>query len=164
MNKHGNTYRVPGASWTLRFTDEALVVMTPHTQRRWWSKESIGQLYTRDLTTDNVVVHHATLLKPVIALWGRARFDTAQVATERNALFADGLFCVGFWHTHPEPRPSPSSEDRHLARDHALAAQGQLAGLVFAILGNDPLPTGLRVWIDDGQVLHEARPVVIGNH
>ncbi len=31
-------------------------------------------------------------------------------------------------------------------------------GLVFAILGQDTLPAGLRVWIDDGQVLREALP------
>lgn len=154
-------YRLPDAHWSLRLTPQALAVMTPHVQRRWFSRESIGQLYTRDLTTDDVVVDRATLLKPVSAGWARVRFDVRQVTAEREALFADGLFCLGFWHTHPELRPSPSSDDRRLARDHAQAAQGQLMGLVFAILGQDALPAGLRVWIDDGAVLREAMPVTV---
>lgn len=149
-------YRLPDACWSLRLTEDALAVMTPHAQHRWLSRESIGQLYTRNLTTDSIEVDRATLLEPVSAWWGRVRFDTQQVMAEREALFAEGLFCIGFWHTHPEPQPSPSPDDRRMARDHAQAAQGQLAGLVFAILGNADLPDGLRVWIDDGQMLREA--------
>lgn len=156
MNDSPLIYRLPDARWSLRFTAEALAVMTPHTQHRWLSRESIGQLYTRDLTADDVVVDRATLLEPVAAWWGRVRFDTQQVMAEREAFFAAGMFCIGFWHTHPEPRPSPSRDDRRLARDHAQAAEGQLTGLVFAILGNAALPDGLRVWIDDGQALREA--------
>lgn len=46
-----------------------------------------------------------------------------------------------------------------LARDHSLAAKPQLSGLVFAILGTHLLPSGLRVWIEDGQLLQEAEAI-----
>lgn len=65
-------------------------------------------------------------------------------------MFEKGFHCIGLWHTHPEPEPQPSSEDRALAREHALAAKPQLSGLVFAIVGTLPMPSGLRVWVDDG--------------
>ena len=70
--------------------------------------------------------------------------------------FENGLHCVGLWHSHPEPLPTPSDEDKALAREHALAASGQLVGLIFAITGTRPMPDSLRVWIDDGEVLRMA--------
>lgn len=149
-------FTLEGASWSLQFATPALQVLSRHVQRRVTSKESVGQLYTRDLTGRCVEINHATLLTPKWALRGRVKFDTAQAMAEREAMFERGLHCVGLWHTHPEPRPEPSAEDRALAREHALAARPQLTGLVFAIVGTARFPAGLRVWVDDGQNLRSA--------
>jgi proteasome lid subunit RPN8/RPN11 len=94
-----------------------------------------------------------------LASWARVTFDTSQANQERARLFKEGWHCVGIWHTHPEPMPSPSPDDRQLAREHALAARGYLDGLVFAILGNGPLPQSLRVWIDDGTELRMTKQI-----
>jgi proteasome lid subunit RPN8/RPN11 len=150
-------YQLPGASWTLRFGPAALKTLGGAVQRWRWSKESVGQLYARDLTTDCVVVEQATVLRPTWAAWSRVRFDTERAMVERQDLFRDGLHCVGLWHTHPEPKPTPSGEDRALAREHALAAKPQLSGLVFAIVGTARLPDGVRVWVDDGFELRLTR-------
>jgi proteasome lid subunit RPN8/RPN11 len=91
-----------------------------------------------------------------MAAWSRVRFDTKRAMQQREALIARGLHCIGLWHTHPEPMPQPSLEDRTVAREHALAAKPQLTGLVFVIVGTVPPPEGLRVWVDDGSELHEA--------
>lgn len=149
-------FALEGASWSLQFATPALQVLSRHVQRRATSKESVGQLYARDLTGRCVEINHATVLKPKWAFRGRVKFDTAQAIDERETLFEQGLHCVGLWHTHPEPRPEPSAEDRALAREHALAARPQLAGLVFAIIGTARFPRGLRVWVDDGQHLRDA--------
>jgi len=69
---------------------------------------------------------------------------------EREQLFTLGWHCVGFWHTHPEADPKMSNEDRALAKEHARAAMTVINGLVFAIVGTQPLPTGLRVWCHNG--------------
>ncbi|WP_089166287.1 Mov34/MPN/PAD-1 family protein [Caballeronia sordidicola] len=149
-------YRLPGAAWSLEFSETAIGTLLGHVQRSRSSKESVGQLFTRDLTANPVVAEIATVLTPTRAAWARVTFSTDRARSERESLFRGGLHCVGFWHTHPEPWPTPSAEDRRLAREHALAAQPQLAGIVFVIVGTAPPPTGVRVWVDDGIDLHEA--------
>ncbi len=153
MTSSPTVYRLPRAKWTLEFGASALETLQKHVQVSTKSKESVGQLYSRDLTSGQLVVDVATVLKPTWAAWARVRFETKQAVAERQTLFERGLHCIGLWHTHPEPNPTPSPEDRQLARDHALAAQPQLNGLVFAIVGTLPFPLGLRVWIHDGQSL-----------
>ena len=152
-------YQLPGARWRLQFGENVLRTLRSHIQRNSSSRESVGQLYSRDLTSDCIVVEQATVLKPTWAAWARVQFDPRRAATERDEKFKNGLHCLGLWHTHPEPLPNPSPEDKALARDHALSAKGQLTGLVFAIVGTRSMPAGLRVWIDDGEVLRRAEPV-----
>lgn len=150
------TYRLSGALWCLQFSAVALRTLRAHVQRNPGSRESVGQLYSRDLTPDCIVVEEATVLTPTWAAWARVQFDPRRAAAERAKKFVNGLHCVGLWHSHPEPLPSPSDEDKALAREHALAASGQLVGLIFAIVGTRPMPDSLRVWIDDGEVLRMA--------
>lgn len=151
-------YALDGASWSLEFSQAALEVFAKKAQKRILSKEAVGQLYTRDLTCTPVRVEAATLLKPSWARRAAVGFDTAKAKNERAQMFDNGLHCVGFWHTHPQQFPEPSEEDRQLARDHAVAAWPQLAGIVFVIVGTHAFPAGLRVWVDDGAKLRLARP------
>jgi proteasome lid subunit RPN8/RPN11 len=147
-------YQLPGASWRLQFSAEVVQIMERHVQNDRSSVESVGQLFAADLTISAVVVELATVLTPIRAGRSRVWFDTAGAMAQRAALFEQGWHFVGFWHTHPEPRPKPSAVDRSLARNHALAARPQLAGIVFAILGFSPWPEGLGLWLDDGEHLH----------
>jgi len=152
------SFRLPDAAWMLEFSAEALRTFSENAQHHRWSKESVGQLFTRDLTSTRVLVEASTLLKPTLATRARVRFDTAAASAERQAMFERGLHCVGLWHTHPEPAPEPSPEDRALARDHAMAAMPQVSGVVFVIVGTLPVPAGLRVWVDNG---HQLRPAAL---
>jgi proteasome lid subunit RPN8/RPN11 len=150
------SFRLPDAAWTLEFSAEVLRRFGESAQRPRWSKESVGQLFSRDLTSTHVLIEATTLLKPTLATRVRVRFDTTAATAERQAMFERGLHCVGLWHTHPEPAPEPSPEDRDLARDHARAAMPQVGGVVFVIVGTLPMPAGLRVWVDNGHELRRA--------
>lgn len=159
MSASSLIYALPGAAWSLRFETEALGTMLQHVQRHFWNKESVGQLYSRSLADKEIGVVKATVLKPLKANWTKVQFDPGAAMREREALFEEGLHCLGIWHTHPEQRPTPSNEDRLLARNHADAANSQLSGVVFVILGTARLPSGLGVWVDDGKSLHTALPI-----
>jgi proteasome lid subunit RPN8/RPN11 len=146
-------FQLEGACWSLQFASEAAAVMCANAQATPSSVEAVGQLYTRDLTGSSVLIECATLLKPRRASRGRVQFDPKGAYTERAQFFKQGFHCLGIWHTHPEPHPSPSAEDRLLARDYAIAAKPALCGIVFVIVGTQPLPGALRVWVDDGENL-----------
>lgn len=152
-------FQLEGANWNLAFSPEATSVLYANTQTDTTSCESVGQLYTSDLTSSCVLVEHATLLKPRRASRGRVQFDPKSAFAERIALFKQGLHCVGIWHTHPEPNPTPSGEDKALARDYANAAMPALTGIVFVIVGTLPPPNAFRVWVDTGQELCVAHVV-----
>lgn len=154
------TFRLPQATWQLCFAPEALKVLQQHAQVGQFSRESVGQLYSKDLSAKTVVVSKATCLKATYARWARVRFDVNQAMRERERLFNEGWHCLGFWHTHPEPNPQPSSEDKVVSREHARAALSVTNGMIFAIVGTQPLPFGLRVWCDNGIDLAAMGPVV----
>lgn len=144
------TCRIEGADWTLTFKAAALRQIGAHAQTQRASKESVGQLYCRDLTAGTIVIEHATVLPRSRAGYANVQFKPEMAAKERAELFIEGLHCVGLWHSHPEAFPRPSTTDALLATDHARAASSHLNGLLFVILGTRPVPGGLSVWIHDG--------------
>ena len=158
MLERSLVFRVPTAAWSIAFAGTALMELAKHVQRGSWSKESVGQLYSRDLTTDVIDVEFVTKLPARWATFSGVRFDPAKAAAERKRMFADGLHFVGFWHSHPEPVPQPSAEDHHMAADHEDAAKPVLSGLIFVVLDTEPPPAGLGVWVHDGSNAWQAQP------
>jgi len=146
-------FQLPGATWSMHFTNEVIEFLGSHAQLDSRAPESVGQLYSRDLTAPVIVIERATKLRAKSASRVKVKFDPKEAFAERKVLFESGLHCVGLWHTHPEPTPSPSGDDKHLARDYGLSAKNWVTGIVFAIVGNRHLPDGLRVWVDDGSEL-----------
>lgn len=56
-----------------------------------------------------------------------------------NRVFAETNGTVNYlgeWHTHPEPRPSPSGEDRQMLNDLLANSRLEIDFLVGAIVGN----------------------------
>lgn len=157
-------YQVAQASWKLEIPEHVALFLSQHSQRAWNAKESVGQLYSRDLTTDTIVINEATLLKPAWSRRARVQFVPSTAMAERKRMFSKGLHCIGLWHSHPEPVPSPSHEDIELAADYAAAARKQLRGIVFAIIGTASFPSGLAIWVHDGTSLHEANPLKLPVH
>jgi proteasome lid subunit RPN8/RPN11 len=152
-------YRIPCASWSLEFPSNAVMRLMSHAQRRRWSKESVGQLYSADIASDVVRIDAVTTLSSKWSSHTGVRLDMPTVLQERADFFANGLHCLGFWHTHPEPVPRPSPADILMAADHARAGADVFAGFLFVIVGTAPAPDGLGVWIHDGTTLWHAVPV-----
>lgn len=150
MNKGSLIYEIPGASWSLEFPAEVLGFLGSYAQVGLKTKEAVGQFYARDLTTSSVIVDVVTCLKPKSSWFAGLKIDISTVNRERAEMFAQGLHCLGFWHSHPEAVPQPSFTDRALAASHAKAAKEEFSALLFVIFGTDPFPRGLGVWFHDG--------------
>jgi hypothetical protein len=150
------TYRLPGAAWCLAFPPAAVEHLHAHAQRRCWSKERVGQLYSADLTSSTVRIDAITTLGSRWSSHNAIHLNMLAVLAERKKMFAAGLHCLGFWHSHPQTIPVPSQDDIAMAADHAQAASAVFAGLVFVIIGTAPAPDGLGVWVHDGARLLRA--------
>lgn len=153
MGEQPLRFRLPGAAWSLKIPSDGLAVLKSHVQRGWLKREVVGQLYASDLTTEVVVVDMVTKLPAQWSAFAGVGFDLRAAEAERERLFAQGLHCLGFWHTHPEAIPHPSETDLQMAADHANASRNLFTGLMFLIVGKAPFPHGLGVWLHDG---HQA--------
>jgi len=150
------TFSIPGSSWQLSIEGAALELLSKRAQRRWHQRETVGQLFTCDLTQSVIVISEATVLRPTWASWSGVKFDVAEAMDQRERMLKRNLFCVGIWHTHPEASCEPSATDSRLAADHARAARPVLNGLVFAIVSNQDFPGGWYVGVHDGVVFHRT--------
>ena len=85
MTSGSTVYRLPQANWALEFGASAVETFQKHVQASRRSKESVGQLYSKDLTGDHLVVDVATVLKPTWAAWARVRLPTPFGPRKSNA-------------------------------------------------------------------------------
>jgi hypothetical protein len=108
------------------------------------------------MTGDVLRVDVVTKLHAKWASHTGVRLDVAKVNEERARLFKQGLHCLGFWHSHPESVPSPSSDDIAMAADHAKASLNVYAGILFVIVGTADAPLGIGVWVHDGTEMLQA--------
>lgn len=149
-------YRIPGATWQLRLPAAAIEFLSAQAQIKMGAKESVGQLFSRDLTGAVVQVDLVTELPSRWASQIGGRLDMSAVQKERRSRFQEGLHCIGFWHSHPEGVPGYSGEDLEMARDHARAGAPIYAAIVFVIVGTEPVPRGLGIWVHDGETMMQA--------
>ncbi|WP_081054785.1 Mov34/MPN/PAD-1 family protein [Burkholderia vietnamiensis] len=154
-------FALPRAEWELVLEDGVLRTLYSCVQNGRRCTESVGQLYSPSLSSPEVIVRIATVLKPKSASRASVVIDRACADAERSTMFEAGMHCIGLWHTHPEPYPYPSSADLKLADDDAQAAGvAGLAGIVFIIVGTAAFPKGLYVGIHDGTTIHRALPIL----
>ena len=143
-------FRLGASGQSLTISDEVLNHFSKHRQRRCWSREAGGQLFAEIKGVD-IVIAHAT---------GPRRGDSRSRFTYRpnrrleqreiDRYFAQGLHYVGDWHTHPEPRAVPSSEDLRSMRECVRKSRHRLNSFVLVIAGTAEVPSGLHISLHTG--------------
>ncbi|MGC6693531.1 Mov34/MPN/PAD-1 family protein, partial [Burkholderia pseudomallei] len=112
-------FAIPGDDWGLVLEDDGLETLRSRVQGDRCTAESVGQLYASSLSSRQVAIRIATLLRPKHAHRTRVVIDKRFAEEERKTMFERGMHCAGVWHTHPELHPAPSSDDQMLAEDYA---------------------------------------------
>ena len=130
----------------LIITEQVVVHMLAHVQRRAWHCEAGGVLLGRhlldseDVVVDEITVPQSTDRRTRFGFFRSKKHE--DIAKERWQAEANTLAYLGLWHTHPEESPTPSGVDR---RDWEQAvAQDTFEGcrLFFPIVGQKEI----RVW------------------
>lgn len=137
----------PGYGRYVLFTAAALEHMYRHAQRRIWHKEAGGEIYAIDPDANGLTITSA--LGPNRGdRRTRCSFnpDIEAAKRDRERQFAVGLHAVGLWHTHPEPYPSPSGQDRQTTEEYLSAFQGDRERYLMVIVGNCDTPPNMKVW------------------
>lgn len=135
---------------TLIITESVLQTFEQHRQNSPDKDEAGGQLFAK-FEENNVIICEATHPKESDK---RGRFffrpDRQKERKEIKEKYIDGLHYVGDWHTHPEPTPTPSREDRMSVMECFQQSLHQLNYFFMIIVGNKPFPIGLHVSANNG--------------
>ena len=143
-------FRLGDSGQSLTISDAVLKHLSKYRQRRAWSREAGGQLFAEISGTDIVIT---TITGPRRSD-RRSRFayhpDRRREQAEIDKHFAQALHYVGDWHTHPQPRPTPSSEDLRSMSECVRKSRHRLNSFVLIIVGSDDLPDGLHISLHTG--------------
>lgn len=107
--------------------------------------ESGGQLFAEINARDIIVIKATGPYKVDRASRFRLTLNQRRQKDDILRLFQAGLHFVGEWHTHPEPRPSPSCLDLSNISDCFAKSRHQLSSFLMLIVGTDLSESGL--WI-----------------
>lgn len=127
------------------FEADCLAMFELNRQGKWLSREIGGQLFARFVGAV-VRIEAATITK---GRSRRSRFgflpDRSAEKADIKAMFDRGLHYVGDWHTHPEPIPNPSSEDKTKMLEIFRESKHELDSMLMVIIGQEASPRGLFV-------------------
>jgi integrative and conjugative element protein (TIGR02256 family) len=129
------------------FAPNALEHMYAHIQWRWWQKEAGGEIYTVNPGSHGLLITTAT--GPSSADRRSRHFfnpDIQAATRERERQFYKNRHAVGLWHTHPEPRPSPSGRDHQTTQRYLEAFRGDRETYLMVIVGNSGDQPNMAVW------------------
>jgi proteasome lid subunit RPN8/RPN11 len=138
----------PDSTRYVLFTEQALTHMYAHTQRWPWQKEAGGEIYAAAPDAAGLAITAATGPNPHDR---RSRYswnpDIRSADMDRQNQFALGRHAVGLWHTHPEPMPTPSGQDRQTTSEYLEAFQGDRGRYLMVVIGNRGTPPAMSVWV-----------------
>ena len=156
-----------GGAVTVVLAGEPLQMMASHRQLWPWSVESGGLLFAPSVGSSDGVVPVSVATPPhptdrAARSWLKLDHDLCQ--REIHEQFALGLHFVGYWHTHPELRPSLSSQDRAALRPLHDDPGIDLSRLVMVVIGGSRQRLGVQVSILDRptRTVHEL--TAVGEH
>ncbi|MBI6949358.1 Mov34/MPN/PAD-1 family protein [Pseudomonas koreensis] len=119
-------------------------------QNKCFKKEAGGQLFSRNINANPIVIERSTGPYPSDQR-GRHSWkpNKEQLIKDREALFKNGLYVVGLWHTHPQATPHPSTIDRSTCEAHASLLDSSYNGFLMITVGNSGSPPNLSVYFSD---------------
>lgn len=145
-----SVFPIAASGQRLVFSPIVLEHFEKHQQLRWWQREAGGQLFAR-LALPEILVEEATGPRP--SDWRtRYSYRPSRSAEQREiaSRHARGLHFIGDWHTHPEVVPTPSARDVTSMHELVTKSIHAFNGFVLVIVGTDPLPGGLCVFVYNG--------------
>jgi len=139
---------LPNGLGKLQFTGAVLEYIHSYAQLRRNDKEAGGQLFSKSPHKKLVVISlatgpHSDDVRTVTKFNPCVR----KLNEDRVQLFKEGFHAVGLWHTHPEPIPHPSSNDRITTIKYLKAFEGEMSGFIQVIIGNHCLNNNMCVWL-----------------
>jgi proteasome lid subunit RPN8/RPN11 len=130
------------------FTDQALLHMYAHAQRRPWQKEAGGEIFSLEPNASGLVIHTARGPNPGDyrrrCAWNP---DTRASDRDRQIEYTQNRHAVGLWHTHPETLPSPSGRDHVTTCEYLDSFGGDRSRYLMVIIGNQGRIPGMAVWV-----------------
>ena len=128
-------------------TNEALANMYKHAQYRFYQKEGGGEIFAPNIDNYCLIVKVASGPNHKDSRKRNFFNQHPEAATcVREMLYKQGLHPVGLWHTHPEPKPSPSGKDLKTTKDYLDMFEGSRDRYFQVIVGNRGKIPALSVW------------------
>ena len=151
-------YPIGTSGQVLVLADRVLKHVSKFRQRRWYQRETGGQLFAR-FGGSQIVIEEATGPRATDRRT-RASYipDRTTEQIEIDGQRANGLHYIGDWHTHPEPHPYPSPRDTASIAECVAKSTHELNGFVLLIVGRTEAPLGLHVSIHDGITCYPLTP------
>lgn len=145
---------------TIELTAPVVEHLLKHRQMRRWHCEAGGLLFAR-INGKKIRIEEATGPRPTdrrtpFSYWPDRSTEQAEI----DDRFKHGLHYVGDWHSHPQRFPCPSGRDERTMQSRVKRSTHQLNGILFAIIGQAPLPQGLTLMLHDGENWHELQQIV----
>lgn len=132
-------------------TDDAIASMVRHRQKSIKDKEAGGQLFAR-FEGDDAIIVEATEPK---ALDKRSRYGFIPSKwlqrQEIKSKYKQGMHFVGDWHSHPQPVPFPSGDDKESMIDCFCKSRHELKAFLMVIVGTAEPPGSFYVCLVDGR-------------
>lgn len=143
-------YRIEGVRKQLVIEAQVLSHFRKFVQRRLCQPEAGGQLFGT-FEDDAITIRAATgPHKEDTRLRHRFTPDRKREKKDIDTQFNLGLQFIGNWHTHPENAPKPSSTDLLNTRERFLRSDHELLAFTMIIVGTEPFPNGLGVFLVNG--------------
>lgn len=146
---------MPPESWRYLDPESGLIVsIAPSvlqifegSRQRLWQRERGGVLFADSVGTDGRLgILDATAPNAHDrAGWNWLMLDHQRCLDAISDRFARGLHFVGYWHTHPERIPRPSTRDITVLQRNLLEGGVPLQKLIAVIVGTDRTAAGLCI-------------------
>lgn len=141
------TFFSPDRTRYVLFTESVLRHIYGYAQRAWYKTEAGGEIYSPAPYSSSLLVNAVTGPYTKDRRKRNSYNPNVEAVTRaRKAEYERGRHAIGLWHTHPEPRPTPSRPDRTATEDYLRAFFDDRERYFSVIIGNFGEAPAMTVW------------------